>query len=259
MTLSCNRVLKAGAVKLDTENKIIIDTAYQHPLQHLSDGQDDDESVARKKEIQAQSMAIKIIQQAERQAEDILSNARISAVQEQAAIRKSAESEATRIKADAQELGYKTGMDAATSEGNGIKAEANSILETAKAERAALEESLEPDMVGLILGIMEKLVGDTIALNPAIIVNLIKQGLASTAITGNIVIYVSPQDLEHVQAHKDELLALTDGSVNVEIVKDLSLNPHDCIIHTPFGDIDCSLDQQYEALRANITYILNNK
>jgi len=259
MTLSCNRVLKAGAVKLDTENKIVIDVAYQHPLQHLSDGQDDDESVARKKEVQAQSMAIKIIQQAERQAEDILSNARISAVQEQTAIRSSAEAEATRIKADAQASGYKTGMDSATSEGDAIRSEAHMILENAKAERASLEESLEPDMVGLILGITEKLLGDTIAINPAIIVNLIKQGLASAVITGNIVIYVSPQDLEHVQAHKDELLALTDGSVKVEIVKDLSLNPQDCIIETPFGDIDCSLGQQYETLRANLTYILNNK
>jgi flagellar biosynthesis/type III secretory pathway protein FliH len=38
-------------------------------------------------------------------------------------------------------------------------------------------------------------------------------------------------------------------------VKDLSLNPTDCIIETPYGNIDCSLERQMQDLIENLYYI----
>ncbi|MCL2216329.1 MAG: FliH/SctL family protein, partial [Defluviitaleaceae bacterium] len=220
---------------------------------------EDDSGQEQSKENQAKSASARIIRQAEQQAEEIVSSARAAATQEQNTIRANANAEAKRITSEAREAAYKEGMDAATREGDAIKAEARQTLESAVAERKAMQESLEPEIVELIIGITDKLLDKAVAINPSVITNLIKQGLASAVITGDIIIYVSPQDLEQVQEHKDELVALADGSVKMEIVKDLSLNPMDCVIETPFGDIDCSLGQQYDQLKANLSYILNNK
>lgn len=261
MILSSNRVLKSEYVHLDKDNKVRIevDSLMPDSVKGLSssDATGEDKSEARVKK--AEGTAAVIIRQAEIQAEDVLSRARIAAAQEQTSIRDKAQAEASHVLAESHEKGYNSGMAAATAEGDAIKAEAKQILEDAKAERDRIQKSLEPEMVNLVISITEKLLGDTVKLNPSVIINLIKQGLSSAALSGKVTVYVSAQDYELVVANKDELLTLTDGSVKLEITKDLSLNPMDCVIETPMGDIDCSLDQQFEALRANLTYILNNK
>jgi len=263
MILSCNKILKAATVKVDNDNKVVIDVSAQ--LQYTPTDNDNltdnnDESVVESNKIaQVNQTVAKKIRQAELQAEEIIANAKKIASEEQESIRATAETEAVRLMEEYRDIGYKEGMDLAISEGNTIKEEANEILKAAESEKKQMQENLEPEMVDLIIKITEKLLGNATNINPKVIINLIKQGLSSTVITGDVMIYVSADDLEQVQKHKEELMTLTDGSVNLEIVKDLSLNPMDCIIGTPFGDIDCSLGQQFESLRANLTYILNNK
>ncbi|MDR0273578.1 MAG: hypothetical protein LBI27_09715 [Clostridiales bacterium] len=253
--LSFRQILKPAMVNLDTENKIVIETGSA-PIVNIYDD-DVTETVDIKRD--AEKAAARIIRHAERQAEEIISNSRMAAIEEKELLLKSAQDETERVISEARDMGYKNGMDTATREGDALKAQAQQILDDAIAEREAMQNNLEPEIVEMIIGITEKLLGNIADVNPAIIVNLVKQGFASSQISGNITVHVSADDFEAVKKNKDELLAHTDGSVKLTITKDLSLSPLDCIIETPFGDIDCSLGQQFESLRANLTYILNNK
>ncbi|MCL2387518.1 MAG: FliH/SctL family protein [Defluviitaleaceae bacterium] len=256
MMLSSNkRIYKPHMVSLDTENKIIIDSGSSSNI----DDEPSDTNDPASAEKEARKAAKRIIRHAEQQAEEIVSQARITAVSEQESIRKGAEKEATRVLTEAKDMGYKKGMDAASRDGEAIKAEAQQLLDDAKSECKKMQENLEPEVVNMIISITEKLLGNIAEVNPAVIVNLVKQGFAATAISGSVTVYVSADDYDQVVENKDELLALTDGSVKLEITKDLSLAPLDCVIETPFGDVDCSLGHQFESIRANLTYILNNK
>jgi flagellar assembly protein FliH len=254
MMLSSNRVLKRHSVSVDTENKIVIETVMPSVDIDLNEPYDPD-----RQEKDAQKSAARIIRHAEQQAEQIISDAMQKAAEKQAAIQQAAEDEAATLTAEARESGYQSGMDAARQEGEAIKAEARQVLDDAKAEKLAMEEALEPDIVNMILGITEKLLGNIAELNPSLILNLVKQGFAAGAISGTVTVYVSADDYDEVVANKDELLAFTDGSAKLDITKDLSLSPLDCVIETSMGVIDCSLGQQFEALKANLTYILNNR
>jgi len=230
----------------------------------MTDSADDDSvgSVSedpQKREKDAIKSAANLVKNAERQAEEIINNAHAEAENKQAKILQDAEAEARRVIDEARDSGYKEGIDNATSEGDVIKAEARQVLDDAHAEHKKMQESLEPEIVEMIIGITEKLLGNITKVNPKTILNIVKQGFAAAAISGDVTVYVSADDYENVLENKDELLALTDGSVKLQITKDLSLSPMDCVIETPFGDIDCSLGQQFESLRANLTYILNNK
>ena len=253
MTSSC-KIIKARSVNLDTANKVIIEVPHvDSPDETIAVSQNTDH------EQNARQKAAKIVRQAEKQAEEIIKNAKVTAEHEAAALIADATAEALQIKTSAKQSGYNEGIAAATAEGNAIKAEAQRILAEAKAEREAILASVEPEVIGLVMDITKKLLGDVYNLNPKAVLNLIKQGLLSSQISGDIVIYVSEHDFELVKSHKNDLHAITDGSVKIEITKDLSLNAMDCIIETPFGDIDCSLGQQLEHLTANLTYILDNK
>jgi len=258
MTLFSNRVLKAGTVEVDIDNKVIIEV-QQSPEQErdLPLTGESERNSADVEKIEAKARGI--VQQARYQAEQIVNDARRAAATEQANLISQAEAEAARITREASDRAYQEGMEIATREGDAIKAEATKVLEQANAEREAMQKALEPEMVQLLIDIMDKLVGDAVKMNPSIIVNLIKQGLSSSTITGDVIVYVSAQDYDETIAKKDELLAITDGSVKLDIVKDLSLNSSDCVIETPFGSIDASLGQQHEALRENLTYILGNR
>lgn len=254
-----NRVLKAGTVAVDTDNKVIIGDEVQIE-EDLQDDTVEEKPVTSTIDIaKIEAKAKRIITQANDQAELILADARTAAISERDSVIKKAESDATRITAEARDAGYQEGINSAVKEGETIKAQANKVLDDAHAERNEMLETLEPELVQLIMEICDKLLGTATYFNPAIIVNLIKQGLEGATISGDVKIYVSTHDYEAAMQNKDEILALTDGSVKLEIVKDLSLNPADCVIETPFGSIDASLGQQFEALTENLAYILSNR
>ena len=256
-----NRILKRDLVIVDTENKIVIDGSEMPDNNELYDENEPDDGgkIEANREEKARSSAEKILRQAERQAEELLINARATATAESTAIRSEAKGEAARLAAEARELGYKEGLDKAFQEGEVIKSNAEKVLRDAQNERIRMQQDFEPEMVELITQIAEKLLGKIPELSPSIIVNLIKQGFAAATISGDVKVYVSQQDYDAVLENQDELMAITDGSVKLEIVKDLSLSPMDCVIETPFGNVDCSLGQQFEAIKASLSYILNNR
>ena len=262
MILSPSRILKRETVFVDTENKIVIDTDLSSLLDSVefdSSSESDKAADSEKKEKSAKNKAKEIVQNAELQAEKIINDALAKAQQHQTDAREKAALDSAKLFAESREKGHKDGMDAAKQEGEAIKNEARQVLEEATAERARLLDNLEPEVVDLIIEITEKLLGKIPELNPALIINLIKQGFAGTNISGSVTVYVSADDYDAVIENKEDLLALTDGSVKLEITKDLSLSPMDCVIETPFGDIDCSLGQQFEALSSNLNLILNSQ
>lgn len=260
-----SRILRPGMYTIDQENKVVVDIVVPPPeaiIPGTGDEAADDNMAPGGSEhhkVTAEEQSKYLVSQAKAQGEQIVQDAIVEASAKRADILHKAGIEAEKLYENAKAQGYKDGMDSCQAEGNAIRAEANALKEQAIADRKHAEDTLEPEIFDIIMGVVDKLIGTSVAINPAIVVNLIKQGLASATITGDVIVYVSPQDLEHVQAHKDELLALTDGSVKLEVVKDLSLNPTDCVIETPFGSIDSSLGQQYEQLRADLTYIFNNR
>ena len=243
------RILKAERIKIDEFNRVTIEVpALEEPIT-IEDTEDDAEA-------KAMSAAARIISTAEMQANEIKNRARMDALAIQSKIEAETKAEAERLLRETEENAYNAGMSKAKSEGDMIIAEAKEILTDAKNQRQFLQESLEPDIVKLIIDISDKLIGNAKNLNPKTITYLVKQGFGTGQISGDIKVMVSPDDFEMVVKSKDELLAFTDGAANLEIVKDLSLNPLDCVIETSMGHIDCSLESQYIALKQNLTYIL---
>ena len=249
------RVLKAERIKIDKDNRVTIDVpAFEEEPINIDEAEDEAEAEAK-----AMSAAARIISTAEMQANEIKNRARMEALAIQSKIEAETKAEAERLLKETEESAYSAGMSKAKAEGDNIIEEANKILTDAKNQRKFLQDSLEPDIVKLIIDISDKLIGNAKDLNPKTITYLVKQGFGVGAISGDIKVFVSPVDFEEVVKSKDELLALTDGSANVDIVKDLSLNPLDCVIETSMGHIDCSLEGQYAALKENLTYILQNR
>jgi flagellar assembly protein FliH len=241
---------------MDRENKVIIDV-NDPAVFGTAHEEVDDLDTNNEPEMTPEEQVARFLDAARREAEQIILEAQAAGVAEQAAMRNAAKSEIAIAMEQAKEQGYQEGMTAATREGDSIRAQARKVLTDAEAERIRMQESLEPEMVDLLMQIAAKLLNNAVVLHPDIILALVQMGIKNATITGDIIVYVSADDYDITVENRDKIMALTDGSVKLEIVKDLSLNPMDCVIETPFGNIDCSLGQQFNALRANITYLLN--
>ena len=174
------------------------------------------------------------------------------------------EAEARRIYEENRQEGYQKGMEEAKAEGDAIKEEAQGVLDSAIREREETRQAVEPDAVNLIINIVDKLLGNSVKINPALVVTLIRQGFAGATLHGQVTIRVSENDYQETVAHRDEIVAAASGmaagggTAEIEIVRDLSLGPTDCIIDTPFGGIDVSLTPQFEALKEHLLFLLEH-
>ncbi len=243
-----SKILKAGSVTFLKEKLLYTDVVKPADEEYEPDENETEEDIDEPPKETPEQHAQKILEQARFDAETVLREAK-----------KKAEKEAEVINGEAWEQGYQEGMDLATAEGDAIKAQAQKVLLDAEEERKKIIDGIEAEIIDLVIRITGKLIDDTFQINPQIITVLIKKGLYSANLTGEVSVHVSPADYDTAIENKTELLAVTDSSTRLEIMKDESLNPMDCVIETPFGSVDCSLNAGYEALSQNLRYILGGK
>lgn len=207
------------------------------------------ETIKTDKEKQAQKE-----KEAPKSPEQLLMEARetCDAIIEEAKI--DAENQRETIKAAAYDEGYQEGMartEAILAENQDQFQQERKAFEE---EYRALVKSVEPRMVQLVIKLVEKLVGYSIA-SQEIIEFIIKKGFEEIELTGHICIRVSEADYEYVLAHQNTIFKNVSAKTSTEILLDYNLSQTDCIIETDIGNIDCSLENQLRRLTTELNLI----
>jgi flagellar assembly protein FliH len=204
----------------------------------------------------AQAQAAIILRDSERDCKFAMAKAEDEADRILEEARATIEQEAQQVREENRKLGYQEGMDSAKDEAEAIKAEANALLELCKMDCDEMRASIEPDTVNLVIDITRKLLGEAVELDPSLVVELIRNGLDGTTIKGAVSVRVAPKAYEAVVERKEELMAAAGGNAEVEIIKDLSLQPADAVIDTEIGGIDVGLDTQFDAMSEDLISLL---
>ena len=256
-------VLKARSVTIDSENIVTIETNFFVKSEPDINGEflDEEEKPAPKisNVEDAAAQAAQILGNAERKAGQMLQSAKRQIEEEKTSAEKKTRTEAEALflqsRKSGYDEGYAEGIKKAEAEGDLIIAESERVLAEAEAEKARMFASAEPEMVALVAQAAEKLLSKHAQTDPQIIFHLIRQGMAGATLTGDVFVHVSAEDYPIAAEHADSIRSAAEGGVNIEIIKDLSLKKTDCIIETPFGNIDCSLGQQFESLKKSLFFI----
>lgn len=202
-----------------------------------------------------------IIANAEKRAhslsDEIIDNARNQAKKLETDTKERLKEEIEELKEETKQKAYDEAMAEAQLERDGIIQEANQIKQDAHDYREELIKEVEPEMVNLMIDILDHLIGVEKETNAKTITTLIKSGLQRANPSGKIVVHVSTADYPHVD--KDEIFQHLDTMAELEILEDPTIRRSGCIIETEIGTIDSSLDTQYKALRKNLKYILKNR
>jgi len=198
---------------------------------------------------------------AKSEAEQILSRARMDAVE--FALKASTEAEELREKARAEglESGYAKGYEAFLADGEQALAElmesgqgeVDKAIVDVYAERDRLLDEMEPRILRLALDIGEKILGYELDEKKESFVSLVTTALGLMKSEGRVKVRVSAEQFKSSFRSKAEHLLKTGHSVvEAEVSVDPSVEPNGCLIDTGSGIVDASADAQMEQISRNL-------
>ncbi|MHB1392429.1 MAG: FliH/SctL family protein [Clostridia bacterium] len=197
---------------------------------------------------EAKQMYLKIIEEANSEAQSIVSAADV---------------EAQNLKSAAIENGYREGYDSGNFEG---RREAQTVIDEAAELREFLDnrrenfyKEVEEQVLQLVLELAKKVIGDELTQNNEAILSLVNQALQKCAFKKNLILKISPQDSDFIIENKNRICMMVEGISDIDIVSDLSLTQGSCIIETPSGEINSSIDVQIKEIEKIFTYLLRNE
>lgn len=197
----------------------------------------------------------KVLENANEEAEKILEEAKISAINLKGDIYEEA-------RVEGYEAGYNTGLEEAKAEmAVKLETELNNI-ENIKSEIENEKEiafnSLEGQAVEVIGNVLENIIGTAFEIDSSLITQLVAIGLKQSNISSQAIVKVSPDNFEMVNSNIDELYECVDSNVSIELITDKSLESDECIIENELGFIKCEIGSLINSLKLNLQTIYNN-
>ena len=154
------------------------------------------------------------------------------------------------LEQEAREHGRREGLaEGAADAADRLAPAAAALAEAARllaSERERMLADGERRAVELALAIAAKVVGATIAAKPETVLEVVAGALRRTTERDRLVVEVSPQDLDLVRGAIDGLAGQLGGIGRLEVVAERRVERGGCVVRTPEGEIDASLDLQLE-------------
>lgn len=164
---------------------------------------------------------------------------------------KSTEEERETVLREAKKSGYEEGRKQAIQETDALRQELSQKISDQEADYAQKIETLEPDIVELIIGIVHNLTGVLLDERRDIILHIIRHSMLGIENSSSYIVRVSKEDFDFLNSRKQELLNELQGN-KIEIVIDPLLTRAQCTIETDTRIIDCSLDVQLKNLTSDL-------
>ncbi|WP_280768983.1 flagellar assembly protein FliH [Salipaludibacillus daqingensis] len=145
--------------------------------------------------------------------------------------------------------GYHDGLDQGKQEyTSSIKLAKDTIAHSKVDYHNKLDEST-PVMLELALKIAKKIVGDTLKSEEDAWLTLVKEAVTEIREQEEVKIYIHPSWYETTLQQKKELQSIALHTRELLIFPDDSLDDGGCIIETPYGQIDASVDSQLREMK----------
>lgn len=177
--------------------------------------------------------------------------------------------EQAKLQYDAQmQKAYEEGILRAQEEATNIieqaKIEYENILnEIVKLKEDAINEykkeikDNEEQIVDLALDIAEKIINYEVNRSDDYIVSIVEDAVNRVANKKDVIVKLSTQDYYIIQANKKLLMSRVKGFGEVELVLDESLDVGNCLVDTPLGVIDGSIQVRMDNIQNEVKKMLN--
>lgn len=158
-----------------------------------------------------------------------------------------------------KENGYTEGYDKGKANSDKLIEEALEIKEGYFQDRKDLLNKVERDVIELVVEIYEKIFTEKKEEDSDLIVSLVVNGIENLDVTDKLTIITSKEDYDILEMSRDLILAKASMISDLEIKYDSTMEKGDCILETPKGSIDASLDNQLAEVKEILYSVLDNE
>lgn len=185
---------------------------------------------------------------AESDVQDVVTRAK----QQVEIIVRTAQSEAKALLDQAYADGYKAGVDEAARRSSELLDRLETAIAQEAAERAALIETVEEQVLMLCVQVAEKIIRHEIRTDPRVVVRALKSCLRRVRDRDQVTVRVSPQEVAFIRTMRDELLASAEGIRGINVVDDRRVSAGGCIVESISGDLDARIETQVDQIRRKL-------
>ncbi len=203
-------------------SKIIKGEDFPEPMSERPAPRPARSAVVESEVYDAHQKAKEIIENAERQAAQLLEKAK---------------AERDAVVAASREAGRQEGL-----------AQATEIILKAKKEAARLVEDLEPQVVKLALVMTEKLIGRMLEEDSELVLSIAAQAIESVRQQREIILRVNPEDAQLLRSSRKKLMDMLGRTKDIAVREDPEVDRGGCIIETENGTVDAQLKTQLAML-----------
>ena len=152
--------------------------------------------------------------------------------------------------------GHKDGMKKAAEDCEDILAaaneKANSLMSAALEARKVYLQMAEDDITSIAMSAVEQILPQHFIDAPQIILPLVRKALMKVRDQAEVPVHVAPDAYEFVLMAQAEFQHMLEGQAVLLIQSDASLQPGDCVLETPNGNVDARLATQIELVKKAI-------
>ncbi|MFD2638272.1 flagellar assembly protein FliH [Piscibacillus salipiscarius] len=149
--------------------------------------------------------------------------------------------------------GYQKGLEEAKTEYEEHIQNAQKMVELTKDEYHSLIKSSDRDILRIALSCTEKIIHKHLEEDTSQFFEIVRSTIKETIEHSEVTIKVSPNDYGLVLEHKEQLKQMFPREVLLTIFPDSSLQEQSCIVETPIGIIDASVDTQLQQMTEKIS------
>ncbi|MFH0802780.1 MAG: FliH/SctL family protein [bacterium] len=152
------------------------------------------------------------------------------------------------IKDEAFSRGYAEGKKAAEEEVVPLVTSLKGIITSFEEEKERFFREAEKEVVSLALHVSKKILHQEPALNPEIVVPMVRAGLERLASGESVEIRVNPEDYALLRISCKDLLEREQDSGNVKIIEDPKVSRGGCVLKTASVEMDMRLESQLDEI-----------
>ena len=159
-------------------------------------------------------------------------------------------------KAAGFEEGHKDGMEKAAEDCEDILAAANdkaeALVSAALEARKTYLQMAEEDVTSIAMRVVEQILPQHFIDAPQIVLPLVRRALMKVRDQAEVIVYVAPAAYELVLMAQSEFQHMLEGQAVLLVKPDAALQPGDCVLETPNGNVDARLATQIELVKKAI-------
>lgn len=156
------------------------------------------------------------------------------------------------IEKEAYEKGFaqgeRDGLEMGQKRVEAILHQLKNIIHEIEQQREALYHLYEKEMLQLVFSLSKKIIHHEVSIQPEIILKTLQEALQYLVVQKKVTLHLNPVDYQYLSTHLEKSPLPLGDQGKVKVMEDPSITRGGCLLETPYGKIDATLESQFEEI-----------